>query len=271
MEPKSQIIPNDNNNPARNNSSRRFLILILILAGFGLIGGYWSIKNSIEQPLAFVKNSTTNTFSFTNTSTNTSIEALKTKDSDSDGITDYDELNTYGTSPYLADSDSDGKNDKQEIDAKTDPNCPEGKPCTAIALFSPTFAGNSNGNTNSGVTISNTNVSSTAELDVAELRTTLRNAGAPQADLDALSDADLLALYQSVVSEETATNTNAATNTATTNTNSASSLNTQELSNLTSAEIRELLKLGGADEETLNSVDDATLKQIFLESLNNVQ
>ncbi len=57
------------------------------------------------------------------------IEALKTKDTDHDGISDYDELYIYRTSPFLEDSDSDGIPDLVEIQNGTDPNCPQGKTC----------------------------------------------------------------------------------------------------------------------------------------------
>lgn len=57
------------------------------------------------------------------------LEDVYNTDTDGDTIPDWEELNIYGTSPYLADSDGDGFNDKQEIDKKTDPNCPEGKEC----------------------------------------------------------------------------------------------------------------------------------------------
>lgn len=60
-------------------------------------------------------------------------EELKTKDTDRDGMSDYDELKVYKTSPYLDDSDSDGKSDKAEVEAGTDPNCPEGKKCQQVS------------------------------------------------------------------------------------------------------------------------------------------
>ncbi|MFA4873184.1 MAG: hypothetical protein WC659_04585 [Patescibacteria group bacterium] len=59
----------------------------------------------------------------------TNNEELKTKDTDSDGLSDYDELNVYGTSPYLKDSDGDTYTDKVEIDSNNDPNCPKGTEC----------------------------------------------------------------------------------------------------------------------------------------------
>ncbi len=55
--------------------------------------------------------------------------ALKAKDTDHDGLSDYDEINIYHTSPYLADSDSDGIPDGVEVAQGTDPNCPKGKNC----------------------------------------------------------------------------------------------------------------------------------------------
>ncbi|TAL50945.1 hypothetical protein EPN81_01375 [Patescibacteria group bacterium] len=60
------------------------------------------------------------------------IEASKTKDTDVDGLVDYDELYVYKTSPYIADSDSDGFDDKQEVYSGNNPNCPTGKDCGLV-------------------------------------------------------------------------------------------------------------------------------------------
>lgn len=61
------------------------------------------------------------------------IEAQKKKDTDQDGLSDYDELYVYKTSPYLTDSDSDGFDDKTETFSNNDPNCPTGKTCGAAS------------------------------------------------------------------------------------------------------------------------------------------
>lgn len=55
--------------------------------------------------------------------------ALKEKDTDGDGLSNYDELYAHQTSPYIKDSDSDGIDDGREIVNGTNPNCPEGKDC----------------------------------------------------------------------------------------------------------------------------------------------
>ncbi len=60
---------------------------------------------------------------------------LKVLDTDNDGLSDWQELNVYGTSPYLADSDSDGLSDSAEISGGSDPNCPKGRECGSGGLL----------------------------------------------------------------------------------------------------------------------------------------
>lgn len=68
------------------------------------------------------------------------MEEAKTKDTDGDGLVDYDELYVYKTSPYILDSDSDGFDDKQEVYSGNNPNCPTGKSCGLIAGSAETVA-----------------------------------------------------------------------------------------------------------------------------------
>lgn len=46
-------------------------------------------------------------------------------DTDGDGLTDSDEINIYGTNPFLADSDDDGLPDGREVTSGTDPLDPD--------------------------------------------------------------------------------------------------------------------------------------------------
>lgn len=57
------------------------------------------------------------------------VAAQRARDTDTDGLSDYDELNIYFTSPYLDDTDSDDVVDGDEVAAGEDPNCPAGKTC----------------------------------------------------------------------------------------------------------------------------------------------
>jgi DNA-binding beta-propeller fold protein YncE len=52
------------------------------------------------------------------------------QDTDSDGLSDGDEVNIYGTNPLLADTDGDGYDDGVEVAAGTDPNDPLSYPVT---------------------------------------------------------------------------------------------------------------------------------------------
>lgn len=55
---------------------------------------------------------------------------LSSKDTDNDGLNDYEELHVFGTSPYLTDTDGDNLEDAAEIQSGGDPNCPVGKDCS---------------------------------------------------------------------------------------------------------------------------------------------
>lgn len=65
-------------------------------------------------------------------------EAMKTRDTDNDGLSDYDEQMVYKTSLYLKDSDSDGFDDKTEVFSGNDPNCPKDKVCNVSVAASET-------------------------------------------------------------------------------------------------------------------------------------
>ncbi len=133
-------------------------------------------------------------------------DALKAQDTDKDGLSDYDELNIYNTSPFLEDSDSDGVLDKIEIERGQDPNCPIGKDCTSSVLTSPAITVTSSLEANtaaSGLVNQPTatssdliGISSLFPSDASSLRQILLESGMDQSMLDQFSDEDLLKAYQ---------------------------------------------------------------------------
>lgn len=149
-------------------------------------------------------------------------DQLRAKDTDGDGLSDWDELNIYKTSPYLPDSDSDGVADREEILKGADPNCPTGQTCstattedTTPSLTNPAFSNILNGGTTTTVTpqvspqtTTNSSGLTTDEKnalkqilgttqDPATLRQFLIQAGGDKNYINSISDADL----QKVINE----------------------------------------------------------------------
>lgn len=127
----------ENNNQNQFNQKpplgRNQKIAAAVLGVFAVMAfGMWlaQLKKSINEPFAYNAAESQSATS----GGEQSAEDLKSKDTDKDGLSDYDELNVYKTSPYLADSDSDGYTDKQEVDNNQDPNCPSGRDCSGAGI-----------------------------------------------------------------------------------------------------------------------------------------
>lgn len=191
------------------------------------------------------------------------MEEAKNKDTDKDGLSDYDELYIFRTSPYLTDTDSDGIPDKQEIEQGSDPNCPQGKVCAGSALIS----------AEATVTPSNTleppvsNIPSADQLllqslfgnnpNPKALREFLLKQGMDKKVLDKLSDAELEAAFKQTVN---ATSTASAAGAVS---------DTTDLSKITPSDLRKLLLKQGVSEEKLKKVSDENLMKVLQDILSN--
>lgn len=248
--------------------------LVGLVAIVVLVLGVWLIYKNIVSPFRTEVNGN---YVSTSDEEEKKLAALQTTDTDEDGLSDFDELYAYETSPYLKDSDSDSISDSEEIRNGTDPNCATGKTCGSTLT---------NGNTNAALTntnlgAKNTNQTSLSGLSASQIREILKNAGAPVETINEMTDEEILEIYDETVAETgvSVTNVNAAstTNTTSTQQNSNSlysdlvptnqSITYQNLKNLSAAEIRQLIAATGMDTTTFDKIDDATLQAIFSQAL----
>ena len=214
-------------------------IAVAVLAFFSffiIVMWVMQFKKGISNPLDSSSNTDNSAISTNQTATPTEEETMaiqKTKDTDGDGLNDYDELYVYKTSPYLEDSDSDGFNDKVEIDSGKDPNCPTGANCSGVGIdatsSTPVVNNNAQNTTNSsqglGSSVPTSNTPSTinqaplsvptsdsnspevqkvlsGQTDVQSLRAMLIKAGMDQNVLNKISDADLMKSYQDTLNKQ---------------------------------------------------------------------
>lgn len=126
-------------------------------------------------------------------------------DTDKDGLSDYDELNVYHTSVYLADTDSDGYSDKEEVDSGNNPNCPAGQDCS---LPEGDLTAPKTGQTNLSETAASDNLSLediqnleeaeklfSGEATVQEIRQILIAAGMSAEELGQIPDEEIMKMY----------------------------------------------------------------------------
>ncbi|HPT08474.1 MAG TPA: hypothetical protein PLE28_02145 [bacterium] len=214
---------NDNNqsntnNPKMDKNHKRALIILgvfsVAIISIWFINFFDALNNPFDYSSLASENS--NTTDSTNSTTNSNnLDAsnlnLKSVDTDGDNISDWDELFTYGSSPYLEDTDGDDLSDYEEIFTyKTDPNCLEGQTCSGTLTQT-----EAQGENNTAEILDNYyNVSSSSsditasevsayldsgDVDVSYLRELLLDEGFDKTELDKVSDEDLISVYKDVI------------------------------------------------------------------------
>ncbi len=116
-------------NKKQVSKNRAGLVALSVFAVLTIGLGFMQMRNTIFSPFA------PKSAKLSGTGSKSLLEAnaeLALRDTDRDGLTDFEELNYYSTSPYLPDTDSDGVSDRDEISAGTDPNCPTGQNCSSV-------------------------------------------------------------------------------------------------------------------------------------------
>lgn len=229
LEPQSPKSNLNKNQKIAAASLAVFAVLIVVL---------WSVqlKNSIYGP--FNSNVSNSGIEQTSAADQTANDlALKNKDTDADGLSDYDELNLYKTSPYLEDSDGDGLKDGEEIKKGADPNCPAGRTCASSGL-----------NENSAGAASGTPASST---DI------LNNLSKQSAGLNGL------------LNQYNAANPAAGSAAAGSGAGSLTPEQKQALKGIDAASLRQMLLTAGMPKEALDQISDTELMKSYGETLNS--
>jgi hypothetical protein len=235
---------------------------IIVTAFFAVILGYYQMSRSIKSPFADLVKARQTEEECIGGDCQLQAQILfvleqQQTDTDSDGLSDYDELNVYNTSPFLEDSDSDGFTDKQEVDQGYDPNC-VGESC--FRNEEPSETDNFN--------LVDAQALMSGQSDPSVVRSLLLQNGFPQETLDSISDDDLMTLYRQSLSGQAP---NFDTSIAPGEPNSGTSVDVgsvESLQNLTGAEVRQLLVEQGAPAEVLSQISDSDLKAMFLSQLN---
>jgi len=189
---------------------------------------------------------------------------LKARDTDGDGLSDYDEANIYFTSPYLADSDGDIKTDKEELIAGTDPNCPQGKTCSVSPIEAPTSAQTVDLGAEIPTATPGNLFSKFQELSNPtpdKVRSILLQNGLTQDQVKSLTDDQLMGAYQAALEQ---------TGQTTPTKDTSGTATTGEVGvplNPTPAEIRDMLLKNGADEKMIKALSDDELVKVYQDTL----
>jgi hypothetical protein len=177
-----------------------WLFLFLSLAILALIFWYYK-KQVLENPLALnlSEEFKAKILIDSETGKEKTMEELRAEDTDQDGLNDYQELYQFGTSIFLADTDSDGFSDSEEVGSGNDPICPSGQDCNLLRLITPS--------TKLADVVESVNFSGDLTLEeaaLAEFRKFLLENGFSQAEVDKLTDDDLLYIFSILQESELA-------------------------------------------------------------------
>ena len=184
-------------------SKKTAVILLSTMAAGILVTWFWQFNSRINKPF----NPDPDKQALATVNKESEVVSEKIRDTDRDGLSDFDETNSYQTSPFIEDTDGDGLSDGQEVAAKKDPLCPEGTDCSLSSLSVSSVA------TTTPVIPIDTTIDNSDEAlilkamsgtgDPASLRELLIKNGANADDLSKISDADLMASYVEVLKTQT--------------------------------------------------------------------
>ena len=199
------------NSPSRDfkdmSKSRKATIFSLLFLMVAIVVlGLWQLKARVSNPFKAPQD---DSYQLAR-----SDQLNEEVDTDSDGLSDYDETFLYGTSPYLEDTDSDGISDYEEINNNTDPKCSEGSDCFFEDDFfaePESVIDNSLEDLSAGlgeislpenINSADLEQALSGQINVEDLRALLLESGAEAEVLSQISDEELIASYQEVLNNQ---------------------------------------------------------------------
>jgi hypothetical protein len=209
---------NRNLDNSDNNNPKTKLIIFGVFAVAILVFGVLQMQANIKGPFqlgdeysALSKNSSDNIGTCTGPDCLSDVE-LREKDTDKDGLSDWEEINIYGTSAYLPDSDSDNISDYDEIQQGTDPNCAEGSDCSYNNFDSNDLEIDSNSTGEENLDYLGNNISVpeddeklkealSGSISLEDLKSLLLESGVDKKTIESFSDEELKKLYQDTLAD----------------------------------------------------------------------
>lgn len=191
------VMPFDENKKSKKEKTLIFVIFFTIILAL-VAAGYSVARMNDDSWLSFKANDKQDECLDGNCVDDDMADYLssQSKDTDGDGLTDYEEIYIYGTSPYLKDSDGDGMDDKYEVEMGYDPNC-KGKECSNVAPNNNDLDDQQTANNDTSVS-ADADISFLEDLSADQIRELLLDQGVPQELLSQFSDEEL---YQMMLEE----------------------------------------------------------------------
>lgn len=251
------------------------LAILAVLAVFFLYAGIKSLPGRLISPFHLLPPGASGVDLNKEAKDRQATEELKTKDTDGDGLSDYDELIVYKTSPYLEDTDSDGFIDKQEIESGNDPNCPVGRDCLAVAGSLPSSTDVAQGNlgkdllSGSGASgVANTggttdwSLLQNFDLNPDQLRDLLKQNGFSEDELKKIDDATLKEIWQSTLKGAPIPGASGLPQSGSAAA-PGDNVSKAEVKAPTAAELREMLIDAGLNQQILEQLSDDELLKMY--------
>lgn len=184
-------------------SKKTAVILLSVTALAVLVTWFWQFNSRVYKPF----NPSPDEKALADARKDSEATVNGVRDTDNDGLSDFDESNIYGTSAFIEDTDGDGILDGREVSMGTDPLCPEGQDCgagSATTVATSTLAMNLPEGEQTTSTIDQELLikALSGTGDPASLRELLRQGGADEETINSISDEDLMASYIEVLKSQ---------------------------------------------------------------------